>query len=360
MMRKDVKVGLASGAVLVVVAGVYVSSLTKTPTVERRTSVTKLQSNPGDSSTGTTAGTSATNSRSTGISITGGESSPLNTNTVVDRPATPTELAPPASGTRSDVTAVASATGSASAQPDWEKILNQGPLPSLMTHETATTPTDSSTATASTATDSTPATGTTTAAGLFDEATPISGTRTTASLAGTSDTADTTTASFAAAPTAPVSSQRATYTVKSGDSFYLIAKAMYGNSHYYPHILRANPTIDPNRLKPGMVIQLPSPSSVRPTETAANTRTTAATGNVMPPSLSATATSGARRSETTAVRPLTSGEYRVAQDDNLYRIAVKLYGSPKRMLEIYELNKASIGSDPAKLRVGAVLKLPAK
>ncbi|MFQ5423207.1 MAG: LysM peptidoglycan-binding domain-containing protein [Phycisphaerae bacterium] len=51
-----------------------------------------------------------------------------------------------------------------------------------------------------------------------------------------------------------------TYVVRSGDSFYAIAKRVYGDSRRWRSIFDLNKTVvknDPKRLKPGMTIQLP-------------------------------------------------------------------------------------------------------
>ena len=51
-------------------------------------------------------------------------------------------------------------------------------------------------------------------------------------------------------------------------------------------------------------------------------------------------------------------EYKVQANDNLYSISLKLYGKADRVEKIYEANKATIGDDMAKLKVGTILKLP--
>jgi nucleoid-associated protein YgaU len=51
-------------------------------------------------------------------------------------------------------------------------------------------------------------------------------------------------------------------------------------------------------------------------------------------------------------------EYRVQSGDSLHKIAVKLYGKIDMVDKIYELNKAAIGPNKAKLKLGMVLKLP--
>jgi nucleoid-associated protein YgaU len=100
------------------------------------------------------------------------------------------------------------------------------------------------------------------------------------------------------------------------------------------------------RLKPGTMIVIPPLTDVRPDGAAS------LGGRQASP---AGARTGAR--EQTPVDPRT--EYRVEPNESLYKIAVKLYGDGIRHVEIYELNKQLIGPDPAKLKVGTVLKLPA-
>ena len=56
----------------------------------------------------------------------------------------------------------------------------------------------------------------------------------------------------------PASLTGRTYTVQAGETFSSIAGSVYGNSRYYPHIMRANPSLDPTRLRAGTVINLPA------------------------------------------------------------------------------------------------------
>jgi len=125
-----------------------------------------------------------------------------------------------------------------------------------------------------------------------------------------------------------------TYTVKAGETFWSIAREVYGDGSYYPHLVRANPQVDPSRLRAGMTITLPDRGQVAP---AAGTSGTAAVGD----------------------RPLDpSSEYRVQAGDSLYSISRKLYGRADLMNQLYELNKGVIGPNPAALKLGTVLKLP--
>ena len=121
--------------------------------------------------------------------------------------------------------------------------------------------------------------------------------------------------------------------VKPGETLSLIAQAAYGNANFYPAILRANPNLDPKKMKPGMTIILPAASDVNPKV--------------------ANAANASAPAEVDA-----KTEYRVQSNDSLYRIAMKLYGKPEMVSKIYDLNKDTIGSDPAKLKLNMVLKLP--
>jgi nucleoid-associated protein YgaU len=58
--------------------------------------------------------------------------------------------------------------------------------------------------------------------------------------------------------------------------------------------------------------------------------------------------------------PVTQRLYRVRARDNLHKIAVAELGSSRRWGEIYDLNRGTIGADPAKLRIGQTLVLPPK
>jgi nucleoid-associated protein YgaU len=130
-----------------------------------------------------------------------------------------------------------------------------------------------------------------------------------------------------------------THVVKEGETYASIAKAVYGNESYYPHLIRANPTIEARRLRPGMTISVPPVSEVR-------ADTTARPGS-------------AAQQAAAPQAPLdTRTEYRVGEGDSLEKISLKLYGKRDRTEKLYELNKSTIGADPARLKIGMVLKLP--
>ena len=49
------------------------------------------------------------------------------------------------------------------------------------------------------------------------------------------------------------------YTIVAGDSLCEIAARFYGDARYWPKIFKANPGLDPRRLRIGHVIKLPGP-----------------------------------------------------------------------------------------------------
>lgn len=132
-----------------------------------------------------------------------------------------------------------------------------------------------------------------------------------------------------------------TYVVKSGDTLSSIAAEVYGSAAYYPHILRANPTANPNNLKLGTTLILPKADEVKAT----------AAANERPPVVASIV-------EDSKFDPKT--QYQVQSGDSLYKISMKLYGKSGYVERIYEKNKALIGSDPKKLKLGMVLELPEK
>lgn len=250
-----------------------------------------------------------------------------------------------------------------SAADQWAAALQGGAPPTLLT-STPTTPTNAPT------TRATPAAGnqtpsTPTAAGAANTpaaTTPIMASNSPAPLVsptaapvrvsnnnnGPTTRSGTTVVESAQRPTTPVvttpiTAGGRTHVVQSGETFSSIAATAYGNSAYYSHLIRANPSIDPKKLRPGMTINLPPEAEVK----ANNTATPAAA--VITPSASTPAVAPKLDEKT---------EYRVESGDNLNKISAKLYGAANRWEKIYEANKALIGADPKNLKVGMILKLP--
>jgi LysM repeat protein len=127
--------------------------------------------------------------------------------------------------------------------------------------------------------------------------------------------------------------------------------AAYGSPAYYPHILRANPNLSPTGLKIGMVINLPPLAEVKASHAAEKAGAEKA-GAEKPGDVPA----GPRMVEDVKIDP--SRQYRIVAGDSLYKIGQKLYGTGTMGEKIYDINKATIGPDPKRLKLGMVLVLP--
>lgn len=134
-----------------------------------------------------------------------------------------------------------------------------------------------------------------------------------------------------------------THTVQKGETFSTIAASAYGSANFYPYIMRANPTVDAKALRPGMVIKIPDVSIVKPAESTEKPAQTPVNNTKAKP---------------TVATDINSSQYIVQSGDSLNRIAVKKYGKVDMVSRIYEMNKQTIGDDPAKLKVGMVLTMP--
>jgi nucleoid-associated protein YgaU len=124
------------------------------------------------------------------------------------------------------------------------------------------------------------------------------------------------------------------YKIVSGDTFSSIAAKLYGNRNLYHVIEKANPGVNPARLKIGQEINVPAPQAVTSIADAIDSTPTV-TGTID-----------------------TTKQYRVQAGDTLHRISQKLYGQTKYWSAIYDLNKAAIGPDAGRIKVGTVLNLP--
>ncbi|MEM6562282.1 MAG: LysM peptidoglycan-binding domain-containing protein, partial [Planctomycetota bacterium] len=130
--------------------------------------------------------------------------------------------------------------------------------------------------------------------------------------------------------TAPDFTGSRTYIVESGDSFYTIARDQLGDANLYRAIERANPLIDPRKIRPGMEIKLPSPADL---ETANGTRATFTEAD------------------------LTIDGHVVRAGETLSDIAFEHYGKAHLWRDIYAANRDKLES-PNRLRVGLVLIIP--
>ncbi len=120
------------------------------------------------------------------------------------------------------------------------------------------------------------------------------------------------------------------------DTIEKIALKYYNDRGRVDEIMKANPGIDPRRLKIGDEIILPA--------TTTSSDRTAAADRIAAKDRAETAVS--TRSHT------------VREDESFYSIAVSQLGSGARWKELFELNRALVKNDPRGLKPGMVLRLP--
>lgn len=128
-----------------------------------------------------------------------------------------------------------------------------------------------------------------------------------------------------------------THRTQPGDTLASLARQYYGDEKYTRFLTESNPHItDPNRLGVGALIKLPpAPPRVVPSKRTVE-RSVAAT----------TARSSSQRS------------YTVRSGDSFYGIARDELGDATRWKELLKLNGALVDGDPKKLQVGQVIALP--
>lgn len=129
------------------------------------------------------------------------------------------------------------------------------------------------------------------------------------------------------------------HTIARNDTLEGIALRYFNDRRRVDDIMRANPGIDPRRLKIGDEIILPAAA---PTQTAADDTVA---GN------RSTATDRAERTAPAKT-------HTVREDESFYSIAQARLGSGARWRELFELNRALVKDDPRRLRPGMVLQLP--
>lgn len=129
-------------------------------------------------------------------------------------------------------------------------------------------------------------------------------------------------------PDALTPPQYTEYVVKENESLWTIAATWFGDGSKWDLIARANPSIDPQHLRVGMVLRLPPKDAERPTS------------------------SPEPADDDDVVR------YVVQSGDSLTRIARVYYGDVSLWNRIYEANRETIGDRPENLRPGMELTIP--
>jgi len=153
----------------------------------------------------------------------------------------------------------------------------------------------------------------------------------------------------------PDNTKRPTHRVKSGDTFESIAIGL-GDKKLVPVLLQLNPKIDPKALAIGTEVQLPTAAELASHKASAKGVADAGKGKTD----GKPADAKPADEKKPAKAPETSGgvrTYTIAQGDTLSGLAKRLFGSDKRVDDIKGLNPSV---DPTRLRIGQVIKLPAR
>ncbi|HWB20358.1 MAG TPA: LysM peptidoglycan-binding domain-containing protein [Phycisphaerales bacterium] len=141
-----------------------------------------------------------------------------------------------------------------------------------------------------------------------------------------------------------LSQAKTEYVVKSGDTLSSIAQDWFGEPRKWVLISRENPLADPNRLKIGQKLRLPSKDT--PLEAAAKPMT-------------AVEDSKSARSDSTATASA-GGIHTVKAGDTLSSIARAAYGDESKWYVIFEANKSALHDDADALQIGMKLVIPKK
>lgn len=115
-----------------------------------------------------------------------------------------------------------------------------------------------------------------------------------------------------------------THVIQPGDNFSALAERYYGSQRYTGFLMNANPAVDPRRMKVGSIVTIPQLVEGQPS----------------------------------AAQRTAKYQYEVREGDSLYAIAQVQLGAGDRWTEIYQLNRGVIGASPSSLDVGLILRLP--
>lgn len=162
-----------------------------------------------------------------------------------------------------------------------------------------------------------------------------------------------------AAQTAEEEGTTSSYTVAAGDSLWSISEKVYGSGYNWVDIREANNIENPKDIVEGQELIIPeveakisgeeiAEATIAPTATPAPTIAASPIPTETP---EAQIASGESESQ---VQP--GGEYTVVRGDNLWDIAVSVYGDGYRWTDIAEANDLA---NPSVIHAGNVLTIPA-
>jgi len=160
------------------------------------------------------------------------------------------------------------------------------------------------------------------------------------------------------------------YSVASGDNMWKISSKVYGDGKFTQKIIDANPTLNTQKMKPGMVIKIPTIQN----KTVLMKLPSFADASKNPAGAAVAAAKEAKKDNFQLAQPIAASSavkadkgpeaiseattHKVEAGESLGTIARKYYGfsGPKSVARIVSANN---GLDPAKLKVGQELAIPA-
>jgi len=326
-MRKDVKLAFAVGAILISVLIVYVPVVPGGDKRPDKQAVTLDQSDKPAPTVPQPAGTDKAASDNAAS-----DKAPL------DKPADAAKPAEVASDHKpADQSPTTKPTDPFAASTDkdkedsWMLALNRGSVPMMTEAPAAPQPGQSRSKSARRS---------------ADESQKLSSPPTMMAQSGAADQTSPSTQPVTLIDPAPSNPGMRTHVVAKGETISMIAKAAYGSANFWPYIIRANPGVVAEKIRPGMTLNLPAEGDVKGAVTTSSQTT------------SAKPDATAINADTTSPKIDPQTQYEVQSGDSLAKIAMKLYGSSNKWQAIYDLNKEAIGDNPAKLKAKSVLKLP--
>jgi nucleoid-associated protein YgaU len=156
------------------------------------------------------------------------------------------------------------------------------------------------------------------------------------------------------------------YTVKEGDTLFIIADKYYKDGLKYSEIVKTNNLANENSIEVGQVLDIPkleevaaaspSPTATAVAEASAATPTPTQQAQASPSPTVTTPDNGTGGANTTIWGPQIQGDtYTVAEGDWLSTISARAYGD---IMSFDKIAKANNITDPNIIQPGTVLKLP--
>lgn len=143
-----------------------------------------------------------------------------------------------------------------------------------------------------------------------------------------------------------------TYTIRQGDSYWLISRKAYGSSRYYRALAEYNRKVipDPLQMTAGKKLTLPPQRELE-----------LKLSHLIPEGAPAPSPSIVMASAEQETGFFTDEQgnpmYRIQENDTLTGISLRHLGRSSRWIQIYELNRDKL-ANPNQLKIGTMLKLP--